>query len=60
MFNIFQHRWRVGRSLGRTIYCMVGDEDSEEDFLLGLVDDHEIAEHICMVHNEWLAQANSS
>lgn len=55
MFNIFEHPWRVGRKLGRTIYCRISDEDSDDDFLLGMVDNADIAQHICDVHNAALA-----
>lgn len=43
--------WRTGRKLGRTIYAMVGEEPSDDDVLLGLVEDSAIASHICAVHN---------
>lgn len=55
MFDIFAHPWRVGRKLGRTIYCMTHDLDSDDDFLLGMVDTVEVAQYICMVHNQHLA-----
>jgi hypothetical protein len=30
--------WRQGRSVGRTIYVMVGDEPSKDDLLIGVMD----------------------
>lgn len=35
--------WRVGRSVGRTIYRMVGDEASKQDVLIGVIDTPELA-----------------
>ena len=31
-------RWRVGRSLGRTLYLMVGEEPSKDDMFVGVMD----------------------
>lgn len=44
-------RWRVGRKLRRTLYAQLGPESSDDDPLLGLVDDEDVAVHICAVHN---------
>lgn len=44
-------RWRPGRKVGRTLYAMVGDEPSDDDILIGLVDSSELAAHICRDHN---------
>lgn len=35
--------WRVGRSLGRTIYRQVGDEASKQDEFVGIMDTRELA-----------------
>jgi hypothetical protein len=35
--------WRVGRSVGRTIYHMVGDKASKQDVLIGVMDTPELA-----------------
>lgn len=47
--------WRVGRSLGRTLYIALGDEASKDDIVFGMVDTKTLAEHIVALHNEWLA-----
>jgi hypothetical protein len=31
-------RWRTGRKVGRTIYAQIGDQPSDHDPLLGLMD----------------------
>lgn len=31
-------RWRVGRKIGRTIYLQLGDEPTDGDPLIGLMD----------------------
>jgi hypothetical protein len=36
-------RWRVGRKVGRTIYLQVGDEPSDDDVLVGVMDTPELA-----------------
>ena len=38
--------WRVGRSVGRTIYRMVGPEASKADVLIGMMDTPELAAHV--------------
>ena len=43
--------WRVGRSLGRTLYEQAGDEASKDDTLLGLVETRELAAQIVMAIN---------
>jgi hypothetical protein len=35
--------WRVGRKVGRTIYLQVGDEPSDDDQLIGVMDTPELA-----------------
>lgn len=35
--------WRVGRKLGRTIYAQEGDEPSDDDAFLGLMETEDIA-----------------
>lgn len=44
-------RWRQGRKLGRTLYAMLGDEPSDNDVLLGMVDDPLLAQYIVAIHN---------
>ena len=36
-------RWRTGRKVGRTIYVQVGDEPSDGDHLIGVMDTPELA-----------------
>lgn len=31
-------RWRVGRSLGRTLYIQLGDAPAKRDIVIGMVD----------------------
>lgn len=38
-----ESKWRTGRKVGRTIYRMVGDEPSDEDALIGVMDTPELA-----------------
>jgi hypothetical protein len=38
--------WRVGRKLGRTIYVQPGDEPSDDDEFLGLMESEEIAAQV--------------
>lgn len=46
-------QFRVGRSLGRTIYRMVGDEPSKEDIFFGIMDTRELAEMVVVALNEY-------
>jgi len=43
--------WRVGRKVGRTIYAVVGETDSDDDVLIGLMDTRELAAAACRAHN---------
>lgn len=52
--NPLKLRWRVGRKLGRTIYAMLGEQPSEDDLLLGVMDEEYMAQHIVDIHNETL------
>ncbi len=36
-------RWRVGRSLGRTIYCQIGDGPSKSDQYVGVANSRTVA-----------------
>jgi hypothetical protein len=45
-------KWRVGRSLGRTLYIQVGEEPSKDDQCIGMVDTREIAGRIVTAMNE--------
>lgn len=47
--------WRVGRSIGRTIYaCPPGSTPRNGDFVIGMMDSPEIAEEAVRAHNERL------
>ncbi len=48
--KLIAQRWRVGRSVGRTIYVCEGVNDPA-DTLIGMVDSQELAEHIVALHN---------
>ena len=45
-------RWRVGRTLGRTIYAQVRTDPSKDDVLLGLMETRELAELVVDMHND--------
>lgn len=47
-------RWRVGRSVGRTIYVVYGDEPSKWDKLIGMMDTQDLAREVVEAHNEKL------
>lgn len=39
-------RWRVGRSVGRTLYIQIGEEGSKSDILIGMMDTPELAQNV--------------
>lgn len=43
--------WRPGRKVGRTIYCQAGDEPSDDDPLIGVMDRPEYAMFACISVN---------
>lgn len=43
--------WRVGRKVGRTIYALLGDELSDADVLIGVMDTPELAKEAVDAHN---------
>lgn len=45
-------RWRVGRHLGRTVYLQIGDQPSDQDLLLGMMDTAEVAHTVIEAVNE--------
>jgi hypothetical protein len=51
-------RWRVGRSVGRTVYRMVGDDPSKDDELIGVMDTRALAETVVTLHNAAAAVAD--
>lgn len=44
--------WRVGRSLGRTLYIQVGDQPSKDDQCIGMLDTAALAERVVAAVNE--------
>lgn len=49
-------RWRVGRTVGRTIYRQLGDDPSKSDELVGLMDTRELAELVVAALNRYEAE----
>ena len=47
-------RWRQGRRVGRTIYAEIGDQPSEADPLIGVMDSPGLAESVVISHNAQL------
>jgi hypothetical protein len=45
--------WRVGRSVGRTVYVVEGRNDPS-DILVGMFDSEHLAQHVVEVHNWWV------
>lgn len=48
------HRWRVGRRVGRTIYALVSDDasqPSDTDLLVGVMDTPALATEAVRAHN---------
>ena len=46
MRDVTRERWRVGRSLGRTLYRQVGDEASKADEFIGFMETRELANQV--------------
>lgn len=47
--------WRTGRKVGRTIYAQVhGEEASEDDVLIGMMDTSDLANEVVEAHNRVL------
>jgi hypothetical protein len=51
VFDFERCRWRTGRKVGRTIYAMLGDEPSDRDVLIGMMDRPAIAAEAVDAHN---------
>lgn len=49
-------KWRVGRSVGRTIYRQVGDEPAKKDQLIGVMDTPELAQLVVDAVNALLSE----
>lgn len=43
--------WRVGRSVGRTIYAVTGPEATKTDVLIGMMDTRALAAEAVDAHN---------
>lgn len=43
--------WRTGRKVGRTIYAQVDAEPSDNDVLIGVMDEAELASEVVATHN---------
>lgn len=43
--------WRTGRKLGRTIYAMEGDEPSDSDEFIGIMETPTLADMVVGEHN---------
>jgi hypothetical protein len=54
-----QWRWRTGRKVGRTVYVQWGNEPSDADTLIGMMDSVEIAEEAVSAHNERLGESGN-
>lgn len=48
---VLRHRWRVGRKVGRTVYCQLHNAPSDADPLIGVMDTALFAAHIVTLHN---------
>lgn len=48
--------WRVGRTLGRTVYAQVVAEPGKGDVLLGLMESEFLARLVIDLHNRTLAR----
>jgi hypothetical protein len=46
-------RWRVGRSLGRTLYRQTGSEPSKADEFVGVMDTRELADLVVAALNAY-------
>lgn len=47
--------WRMGQSVGRTLYACPPDSSYRDgEVLIGMVDSPELAEHVVEIHNQWL------
>lgn len=47
--------WRVGRKVGRTIYAQISDVPTDDDPLIGVMDNHIFAADVVSAHNSVLA-----
>lgn len=52
--------WRVGRKVGRTIYAQAGDEPSDDDVLIGVMDTPDLAAIAVLHHNAVVAASRTN
>jgi hypothetical protein len=48
-----RNKWRIGRSLGRTIYEQRGPEATKDDVYLGMMETEAIARFVVDLYNDW-------
>ncbi len=53
MVDVVDAVWRCGRKVGRTIYAQLGDQPSDDDVLIGVMDTSGLAARVVSDHN-WL------
>lgn len=53
----FGRPWRIGRSLGRTVYAQVGDEPSKRDIFLGIMETEALARAVVHEHNRTMGRS---
>lgn len=56
MFRPEEARWRQGRRVGRTLYAMLGEQASDVDLLIGMMDSAKLAAEVVLAHNSTLAK----
>jgi len=49
--SLLNRPWRVGRKVGRTLYAQLGDQPSDSDPLIGLMDTATLAREAATAHN---------
>lgn len=56
--NVTKLPWRVGRSLGRTVYAQVSEDPTKSDMFLGIFDSKGAAQYVVDLHNKSLREVN--
>ena len=51
MADLRVFRWRTDPNTGRTVYAQPGDEPSDEDILIGVMDTPKLARAVVIEHN---------
>lgn len=52
---VLNQKWRMGRTVGRTVYAQLSDDPKDSDPLIGVMDTAVFAAHIVKLHNDGLA-----